>query len=160
MNKILVSACLMGQKVRYDGGHQRQHDDILAKWAKAGRIIPLCPEVSGGLPIPRPPAEIHPVSSKVVTNLQDDVTLAFTQGAQEALAMCHRHQIRFALMKESSPSCGSHYIYDGSFKGVKIPGQGITTRLLIAHGVRVYSENQLALLIKDVQAADKANSRL
>lgn len=140
--KILVSACLLGQKVRYDGGHARSDDPIFQDWLVKERIVSFCPEVAGGLPTPRPPAELR--DGRVIEEAGDDVTDAFDRGAEKALALCRKHGITVAVLKENSPSCGSQFIYDGSFSGRKINGQGRTAALLEAHGIRVFSEDRLA----------------
>ncbi|ATX80907.1 Uncharacterized conserved protein YbbK, DUF523 family [Mariprofundus ferrinatatus] len=150
MQKILVSACLLGQKVRYDGGDCLQHG-LLDAWQSDGRLVPFCPEVAGGLTVPRAPAEIVLGDADFVlrgcgmicTQHGDDVTDAFVDGAERALAECMRHGIRIAILKEGSPSCGATRVNDGSFSGRKIDGLGVTARLLVRHGVHVFSEQQL-----------------
>jgi len=149
MEKILVSACLMGDLVRYDGHHQQLAHRQLAQWQKQALLVKVCPEVAGGLPIPRIPAEIHGKTQTVITQQGVNVTEAFNIGANVALSLCKKHAIKFALLKESSPSCGSHLVYDGSFCGHKIKGAGITTQLLKQHNIKVYSENQIEELIQD-----------
>lgn len=141
MDKILVSACLIGEAVRYDGGSCLQ-GGVLAQWQEQERLVPHCPEVAGGLPVPRPAAEIQP-DGRVITIAGEDVGSAFDEGARAALNLCREHNIRIAILKEGSPSCGVHKINDGSFNRKKISGRGITSRLLEAHGVRVYSEDEL-----------------
>lgn len=146
MEKILVSSCLLGQPVRYDGrGHAILHPQ-LNLWQKQNRLIVFCPEVAGGLPTPRSPAEI--IQGSVVTNLGEDVTEQFQTGANIALELCKKNQVRLALLKESSPSCGRNTIYDGKHRGVKIEGLGLTTALLIKNGIQVFSEEQIPALIK------------
>lgn len=142
MDKILVSACLLGEKVRYDGGSQRQKNVKLSLWQQQGRIISLCPEVAGGLPIPRAPAEMQ-IDSRIITQQGIDVSIEFSAGAEKALYLCKKHQIHYALLKESSPSCGSHSIYDGTFSNTKIAGMGLTAKLLHQNGIRVFSEQQI-----------------
>jgi len=141
MTKILVSACLLGEKVRYDGGDSRQ-TGLLEQWREEGRLIVICPEVAGGLPVPRPPAEIQP-GGHIITVEGENVTAAFEQGAQKALNLCKEHHIHIAILKEGSPSCGSSLINDGHFSHAKISGQGVTTQLLEANGIFVFSENEL-----------------
>ncbi|WP_341502537.1 DUF523 domain-containing protein [Gallaecimonas sp. GXIMD4217] len=141
MERILISACLLGQPVRYDGRAKAQSHPAIERWRAEGRLLVLCPEVAGGLPVPRPPAELQ--GGQVIASSGQDVTAAFRLGADQALALCRRHQIRFALLKANSPSCGNVQIYDGSFSGRLIDGQGVTARLLTENGVRVYSELQL-----------------
>jgi len=145
MNKILVSACLLGEKLRYDGTGQRLTHKVITKWQQEQRLVSICPEVAGGLPVPRAPAEI--VNQQVITQQALNVTYEFTRGADVALALCQLHNIRYALLKESSPSCGSSTVYDGSFSGQKIRGAGITTQLLIANGIEVFSEKTIKQLI-------------
>lgn len=147
MNKILVSACLMGHCVRYDGGHQKLLSQTIELWHKQQRLVVLCPEVAGGLPTPRPPAEIQTLTGQVVDIEGNDVSTAFNQGAEMALNICQQHKIRYALLKESSPSCGGKNIYNGDFSGTKIAGSGITAALLKRHGIKVYGEQDLNDLI-------------
>ena len=145
--KVLVSRCLLGHRVRYDGGASGPYGQ-LARWQDEGRIIALCPEVAGGLPTPRAPAEIpggqglDVLNGKapVMTSEGEDVTAAFMDGAQQALALVNRHGIRIAILKANSPSCGNVQTYDGSFSGVKVEGQGVTAALLAGAGVQVFSE--------------------
>ena len=144
MKKILVSACLLGQSVRYDGQGKGLPDPCLARWQAQGRLVSVCPELAGGLPVPRAPAERQ--GARVVTVQGEDVTAAFACGAQAALQLCQAHGIRLALLKEGSPSCGSQQIYDGTFAGQRVAGEGVTAALLRAHGIQVYAETQLAEL--------------
>jgi len=152
MHKILISACLLGENVRYDGKNSLINSDVLQAWKQQGRLIPLCPEVAGGLPIPRAPAEIEAGNAEAVINGEAairrkdgmDVTDAFMRGAEMALALCMQHDIHIAILKEGSPSCGVNKINDGSFSGTKITGQGVTACLLQQHGIAVFSELQFA----------------
>lgn len=152
MEKILISACFLGQNVRYNAIVKKFAHPILQLWLQENRLIIQCPEVSGGLSTPRAPAEINSALGQVITATGTDVTNAFNTGASNTLRLCQKHNITFALLKESSPSCGSTSIYDGSFTNTKINGQGITTQLLTSHGIRVYSENTIEQLIKDLTA--------
>ncbi|ANC84070.1 DUF523 domain-containing protein [Pseudomonas putida] len=148
--KVLVSACLLGQPVRYDG-RASGHPDLLQQWQAEGRVVPLCPEVAGGLPTPRPPAEIPggqgsavlDGDTQVLTVTGEDVSAAFLAGAQLALELVRRHGIRVAVLKSGSPSCGNRLTYDGTFRGVKVAGEGVTTALLRRAGVQVFSELEL-----------------
>ena len=142
MQKILISRCLQGELVRYDGKSNPIEHEILDTWQQQGRLVGICPEVAGGLSTPRPPAEIQP-DGKVLTINGEDVSAAFTQGAQQALKLCQKHHIKMAILKQSSPSCGSLRIYDGNFSGTKIAGEGTTTALLRAHGIAVFCEQTL-----------------
>ncbi|MFY8329078.1 DUF523 domain-containing protein [Pseudoalteromonas sp. ZZD1] len=146
MQKILVSSCLLGTPVRYDGTGQKLVHPQITTWQSQGFIIPLCPEVAGGLSTPRAPAEIR--LDKVITNDDEDVTVAFKLGAKRALQLCLSHNIRFALLKESSPSCGRNTIYDGSHRGIKVAGMGLTAALLEQNGIKVFSEEQMPALLK------------
>ncbi len=150
MDKILVSACLLGEKVRYDGKSQQVLHLVLKQWQAQQRLIAICPEVAGGLSVPRAPAEINSHTGSIITQQGVDVTTEFSRGAQLALDLCQRHHIRFALLKESSPSCGSSQVYDGSFQGNKIPGQGVTAALLIKNDIEVYSEQNIEQLIQRI----------
>ncbi|MDQ6981233.1 MAG: DUF523 domain-containing protein [Ghiorsea sp.] len=144
-----MSACLLGEAVRYDGGDCGHHLNkksaiLLQQWQQEGLLLSLCPEVSGGLPVPRPAAEI--VDDKVVTQAGEDVSQAFRMGAEKALALCHQYQIQYAILKQGSPSCGNSLINDGSFSKTKVRGQGITARLLTAHHIQVFNETELLQL--------------
>jgi uncharacterized protein YbbK (DUF523 family) len=157
VRKILVSACLLGHKVRYDGGGVLWPDPRLQKWLEEERLVPVCPEVEGGLPTPRPPAQIR--DGRVVTGDGTDVTVPFDRGAQAALDLARKHGAVLAILKQSSPSCGSLQIYDGTFSGRKIPGEGRTTALLRRHGIQVFGEDQLdeveqALLLQEQQVEE------
>ncbi|UZM16822.1 DUF523 domain-containing protein [Pseudomonas kielensis] len=151
MQKILVSRCLLGHRVRYDGGASGPFDQ-LQQWIAEGRVVALCPEVAGGLPTPRAAAEIPGGQgaqvldghARVITTEGEDVSAEFLSGAQQALALVQQHAIRIAVLKANSPSCGNLLTYDGTFSGVKVSGEGVTAALLTRHGVQVFSELQLA----------------
>ncbi|MCW8409891.1 DUF523 domain-containing protein [Legionella sp. PATHC035] len=152
MPKILMSACLLGEKVRYDGSDCLQNHPLLQQWLKEGNIITICPEMAGGLPTPRPPAEIQEKQSgidvlkrnaSVKTNNNHDVTEFFLRGAQKALELVKKHQIRVAILKARSPSCGSGMIYDGTFSRTLMQGDGVNTALLMEHGVQVFDEHHI-----------------
>jgi len=153
MRKILISACLIGDPVRYDGQCFDLKNVILRRWLDQGRVVSFCPEVSAGLPTPRAAAEIQGGDGKlvlsgqvsVIDNTGVDVTNLFIKGAQKTLAVCLENQIDMAILSESSPSCGSSTIYNGQFEGTKITGSGVTTALLLEHGIRVFSQHQIAL---------------
>jgi len=151
IQKILVSRCLLGHRVRYDGGASGPFDQ-LQQWIAEGRVVALCPEVAGGLPTPRAAAEIPGGQgaqvldghARVITTDGEDVSAEFLSGAQQALALVQQHAIRIAVLKANSPSCGNLLTYDGTFSGVKVSGEGVTAALLTRHGVQVFSELQLA----------------
>ena len=150
MQKILVSRCLLGHPVRYDGGAHGPFA-LLQRWQAEGRVVVICPEVAGGLPTPRPAAEIPSGQGAqvldgrlpVLTIDGDEVTAAFVAGAEQALALVRQHGIRLALLKARSPSCGNRENYDGSFGGVKVAGEGVTAAALRRAGVQVFSEEEL-----------------
>jgi uncharacterized protein YbbK (DUF523 family) len=152
MEKILISSCFLGNKVRYDGGDNLLVDNTLMRWKLQNRLVVICPELAGGLTTPRAAAEIQRISEGIAvkTIIGEDVTTAFEQGANRALLLCQTHGIRYALLKESSPSCGSSSIYNGEFSQQKIAGQGVTTTLLRAHGIQVFSEKNLTALISEL----------
>ncbi|MFB4317836.1 DUF523 domain-containing protein [Actinomadura sp. 21ATH] len=150
MERILVSACLLGRPVRYDGAAKPVHGALMDRWRAEGRLVPFCPEVSGGLPTPRPPAELDgdaaavlDGTARVLTADGTDVTAAFLRGARLALAAAERAGARMAILKEGSPSCATHHVHDGTFTGTKTPGAGITTALLRRAGVQVFAETAL-----------------
>lgn len=138
MEKILVSACLLGQKCRYDG-----QDNELAYFAELNKyfdLVMFCPEVVGGLPTPRPRSEIK--GSQVVNEQGKLVTKYFEKGAQKALELCSLLGITKAILKEGSPSCGTKLVHDGHFRNKKIPGMGLTAALLKSKGIQVMNEEE------------------
>lgn len=139
--KILVSACLLGEPLRYDGRDNRLHHPLLTRWHDEGRIVPVCPETAGGLTTPRPPAELR--DGRVITREGQDLTAAFERGAERALALCREQGIRVALLAARSPSCGNDRIYDGSFSGTLVGGMGVTARRLREAGVSVFNPEQI-----------------
>lgn len=164
--KILISACLLGERVRHDGGDKLSSHAALQRWAAEGRLVPVCPEVAGGLPVPRPPAEIQGpgggaavLARKVPVHARTgkDVTDEFLAGARSALAAAERHGVRIAILKEGSPSCGSTLIHDGTFAGVRIPGMGVTATVLREAGIEVFPETAIdvaAARLAELEAAD------
>jgi len=163
MERILVSACLLGLPVRYHGGDAAVHNRLLDRWRAEGRLVAVCPEQDGGLSTPRPPAEIVGGDGRTVvaglafvrTRSGADVTEPFRRGAASALDAVKRHAIRIAILKDGSPSCGSARIYDGTFSGKVAPGVGVTTALLAAHGVRVFSEHETAEAAEYLRALEQ-----
>ena len=151
MTKILISACFLGHRVRYNGVIKEFEQPHFHRWNNEGRLIVVCPEVAGGLGTPRPPAEIQGADgegvwngdAKVVTNEGDDVTAAFKRGAEHALKLAQDHDCQMAVLKARSPSCGSKRGYDGSYSQTVVDGIGVTAALLKAHGIFVFSEEEL-----------------
>jgi len=152
MSKLLISACLLGQKVRYDGKDCLQTHARLQALIKSGNVVTICPEMAGGLPTPRPPAEIQRAmtgmdvlagKAEVRTNQGMDVTEQFIKGAHKALALAQKHNIRVAILKARSPSCGFGQIYDGNFSRTRIAGMGVTAALLSQHGVKIFDEEHI-----------------
>lgn len=140
---VLVSACLMGFGCRYDGGVRRL--SCLDALGEHHVLIPVCPEVMGGLPTPRPPSEIR--DGRVITRDGRDVTQAFLRGAQEAARLAQACGCGCALLKERSPSCGLGQVYDGTFTGTLTDGDGLCARLLVGRGLRVIGESQVEELL-------------
>lgn len=146
--KVLVSACLLGQAVRYDGGTKPCQHPVLARWLAEGRLVLFCPEMAGGLGVPRPPAEciggdgdaVRRGDARILDVHGHDVTAAFRAGAEAALALCRKEGVLLAVLKEDSPSCGSARIADGTFSGTPRAGLGLTTAVLRAAGIQVISE--------------------
>lgn len=152
MEKILVSACLVGEPVRYDGRDKLCSDGIFLRWVREGRVVPFCPEIAGGLPVPRLPSEVAggaggaavlAGAAQVVDNQGRDVSSHFVAGARASLAAARAKGIRVAVLKEGSPSCGSGWSYDGTFSSARVPLPGVTTALLQRESIRVFSEAQL-----------------
>lgn len=165
MKRILVSACLLGDPVRYDGRSKTLRHRGLVRLVDAGRVIPFCPEIAGGLPVPRPAAEIVTGDgaailagkARVVTRDGADVSEFFLSGARQALALCRQHRVKVAVLTETSPSCGSSQVYDGSFTRTAIAGSGVTAALLREHGIAVYSQHQLDEALARLEADSEAS---
>ncbi len=134
--RILVSACLLGLCCRYDG--KSKPSQRVLQLTEKHQLIPVCPEQLGGLPTPRPPAEMQ--DGRVVNRLGLDVTAQYEKGAAETVRLCELFHCEAAVLKARSPSCGSEAVYDGTFSGRLIPGQGVAARLLTARGIPVLSE--------------------
>ena len=143
--KILVSACLLGIGCRYDG-ESREHPEI-CRLAQSHQLVPVCPEILGGLPTPRPPAQRR--GDRVVTEMGQDVTAQYRRGAEQALRLARLLGCTGAILKQKSPSCGCGLIYDGSFQGRLIPGDGVCAQLLKEHGIPVCSEENIEELLSD-----------
>lgn len=141
--RILVSACLLGVNCRYNGtGGELER---LSELMELAELVPVCPEILGGLPTPRPPAERQ--DGRVITCEGGDVTEAYARGAEESLRLAQLFGAKIAFMKERSPSCGAGEIYDGTFTHTRIPGDGTASALLKAKDVEVYGETRIGELI-------------
>lgn len=140
---ILISACLLGCACRYDG-KSKMHPAIELLGAKH-TLIPVCPEIYGGLPTPRPPSEI--VGDRVQNSAGADVTDAYRRGADEALRLAELFGCKVAVLKAKSPSCGKGKVYDGTFSRTLTDGDGVTAALLQKHGIIVYTEDEITEIL-------------
>ena len=156
MSNILISACLLGRPVRYDGKGKPLAHPAIDRWKAEGRLVAFCPEQAGGLSTPRPPAEIEGGASgedviegraRVIEKTGGDVTKAFVEGGEKAADFARTNGCAYALLIDGSPSCGSGFIYDGSFSGVRHPGRGVTAALLRRAGVEVFSDREIEALV-------------
>ncbi len=155
METVLVSACLAGAAVRYNAAAVRPDELWLGRIAGECRLLPFCPEVAAGLPVPRQPAEIVGGDGRDVllgrASVRDarglDLSAVFREGAELALEICRENCITVAILAENSPSCGSSSIYDGSFTGRRVAGNGVTSARLIDSGIVVYSQQQVDELL-------------
>lgn len=166
MEKIFVSSCLMGARVRYDGGTKTLENQLLATWRAQGRLVTLCPEMAAGLPSPRPAAEIAPgataeavLSGRAGIYDKDglDWTGEFTQGAELAVELALAQGCRFALLADGSPSCGSTYVYSGNFDGQRHAGEGVVAARLKAAGIAVFAPDQLRDLAHALEEAENTS---
>nr|WP_312576571.1 DUF523 domain-containing protein [Sedimentibacter sp.] len=139
--EYIISACLCGEKCRYDGKELTSHK--IKELVDNKKALMVCPEVLGGLTIPRLPCEI--IGDKVLNIEKEDKTDNFASGAVKVLEIAKKYGIKKAILKEKSPSCGSEYIYDGSFSRKLIPGEGMTTKLLRENGIQVISDEEYLL---------------
>ncbi len=161
-DKILVSACLMGFKVRYNGSDKPALLNALEQLRVQNRLVIHCPELAAGLPVPRLPAEIsggkgEDVLSGTAVILEsdgNDVTEIYLLAAWLALKAARDAGCRFALLTDGSPTCGSQHIYNGKFSGQQTPGSGVAAALLRRHGIEVFSDHQIPQLVARVAEAD------
>lgn len=142
---ILISACLLGAACKYSGKDNLCPALVEALHRGGHTAVPVCPEIYGGLPTPRPPAERR--GDRVVTEAGADVTAQYEKGAAEALKLARLNGCRAAVLKANSPSCGCGTIYDGSFSHRKIPGDGVAAQALKAAGLAVYTEENFEELL-------------
>ncbi len=145
-SKVLISACLLGERVRYDGKVKLYGHPIFEKLIMENRVISYCPEVDGGLSVPRIPAEIK--ENRVINQIGADVTHYFTNGAKKALVLAKQNNVKVAILKSKSPSCSNNFVYDGTFSKTLKEGMGITAKLLEYEGILVFNENQLDELLE------------
>jgi len=143
MEKLLISACLLGVNCKYNG--KNNLNPLIEELKKKYILIPICPEVMGGLPIPRDPSEI--IGDRVISSNGKDVTKEYNLGAKMSLDTALKMNIDKAILKDGSPSCGKTYIYDGTFSKKKISGMGITTKNLIKNNIKIYNEKEIEDLI-------------
>lgn len=142
---VLVSACLLGVSCRYDG--RSKGHPLAAELLKKHTVIPVCPEMLGGLPTPRPPAERQ--GDGVFTECGADVTENYRRGAEEVLRLARLYGCTVAILKERSPACGSGQIYDGSFSHTLTDGFGVAAELLERSGVRVMGESEIEAFLQE-----------
>ncbi len=131
--KILISACLLGENCKYNGGNNRNPG--ILQFIQGHTVIPVCPECLGGLSTPRPPSEL--VDGRACSIHGEDVHEAFVRGAETALQTAKEEAVDLVILQSRSPSCGAKHIYDGSFRGRLIPGQGIFAQMLLEHGFNI-----------------------
>ena len=143
MEALLVSACLLGAPCRYDG--RSKPNSEITRLLEKYTIIPVCPEVLGGLPTPRNPSER--VGDRVIMSDGTDVTDNYLRGALEALKLARLHNCKYALLKKNSPSCSNRMIYDGSFTGTLTEREGVTCELLKKNGITVFCEDEIEKLL-------------
>lgn len=148
--KVLVSACLLGVNCRYDG--KNGENEAVLKLMEDFLLVPVCPEQLGGMMTPRLPSEICGGNEDVRVMNRDgqDVTDFYVKGAREALRLARLYGCRYAILKERSPSCGHGMIYDGTFTGKKVPGNGVAAGLLEQNGIRVYGESEVDQFLLDL----------
>ena len=142
MEKLLISACLLGEKCRYDGCSKP--NECALRLASKYELIPICPEVMGGLPTPRKPSEIN--GERVIMVDGTDVTAEYKKGAEIALALAQEHGCKTAILKSLSPSCGKGLIYDGTYTKTVVNGNGVTAELLMKNGIAVLDETEIEKL--------------
>lgn len=145
MENIIVSACLLGVSCRYDGNSKPCREVISLK--EKYNLIPVCPEIMGGLPTPRLSSEIR--GELVVMKDGSDVTKEYKRGAEEVLRLAQMFDCKIAVLKENSPSCGCGKIYDGTFSRKLIDGNGVTAGLLLKNGIKVFGETASFLHLKN-----------
>ena len=137
--KIMVSACLLGRNCKYSGGNNR--NEAVIRYLQDKEYIPVCPEVEAGMPVPRPPVEIR--DGRVVSIEGKDLDAVYRKGVSKVMEILEKEDIGLAILKAKSPTCGVHEIYDGTFTGKKIPGQGILAQALQKAGIPIVDEKDI-----------------
>ena len=145
MQNVLISACLLGVDCKYNGSNNKLDDEIIHSLKDKYNLIPVCPEIMGGLPTPRNPVEIK--DGKVFDYDGEEFTKEFEKGSDEVVKLAKLYNPTIAILKENSPSCGTNYIYDGTFNNKKIKGMGITARKLSEEYVRLFNEENIKILL-------------
>lgn len=145
--KLLISSCLCGENVKYNGGNNLI--DRLEELQEKFEFVQVCPEVLGGLDTPRVPSEIQSFEPLKIVNKDGlETTKNFINGAKQTLDIVINNQIKYALMKSNSPSCGNKKVYDGNFDGTLIDNSGVTVTLLLKNSVEVFNEKEIDELLK------------
>jgi uncharacterized protein YbbK (DUF523 family) len=163
MNKILVSGCLNGRPIRFNSTSVSLESAIWDRWESEGRLVAFCPELAAGFSVPRPPAEIVGATASAVLmgrgrvkeDRGTDVTDLFVNGAKLALQRAVADGCVLAVLTDGSPSCGTTYVYDGTFTGGTLAGMGITAQLLSDQGLRVFAEDQVAEADRHLRSLDE-----
>jgi uncharacterized protein YbbK (DUF523 family) len=162
--KIMISACLLGQEIRYDGKDNLRSFECLQRLFDEDKVVAFCPEVEGGLPIPRSPAEIQNKKrgydvlfngERVMAQSGKNVTDEFIRGAYKALQVAQKNNIKVAILKARSPSCSSSLVYDGSFSKTLVEGMGVSATLLNLNGIKIFDEEHIEEAFAAFRALEK-----
>ena len=145
MQNVLISACLLGVDCKYNGSNNKLDDEIIHSLKEKYNLIPVCPEIMGGMPTPRNPIEIK--DGKVFDYDGEEFTKEFEKGSEEVLKLAKLYNSSIAILKENSPSCGSNYIYDGTFNHQKIKGMGFTAQKLSKENIKLFNEENVKKLL-------------
>lgn len=145
MQNVLISACLLGVDCKYNGSNNKLDDEIIHSLKEKYNLIPVCPEIMGGMPTPRNPVEIS--DGKVFDYDGEEFTKEFEKGSEEVVKLAKLYDATIAILKENSPSCGSNYIYDGTFNHKKIKGKGIAALKLSKENIKLFTEENVKILL-------------
>lgn len=145
MQNVLISACLLGVDCKYNGSNNKLDDKIIHSLKEKYNLIPVCPEIMGGMPTPRNPVEI--TDGKVFDYDGEGFTKEFEKGSEEVVKLAKLYDATIAILKENSPSCGSNYIYDGTFNHQKIKGMGIAAHKLSKENIKLFNEENVKILL-------------